>query len=369
MSLWQPTRRELIKSAPLALAAAALPTPIKAAASNPALRFSVVGDWGRDGKEHQSEVANAMHAVQRTEGSEFVVSTGDNFYGTLLFGQGVETISDRQWDTSFERIYSPDLGPWYVTLGNHDYAGNVEAQIKKTWHSSRWRMPNYFHEKLFQRPSLPSIHLFFIDTVAWIGSETRPWSFLGSAPNEKRRIAQMEWLINGLRGSPAPLKLVFGHHGIYSIGKHGGEMRMKELDDVLRRFDVTAYVNGHDHCMYHVSHQGMHYICSGAGSEMLARYKGGFAIGPNNNSQAGCVLPGYCEGTHDPRPVFPVWHSFGAKDPGGPYELKGGFAHFTLTAQEFSVKFYEGIPSLDAGDDRLPRVHHPAVLRRFAPAL
>jgi hypothetical protein len=76
---------------------------------------------------------------------------------------------------------------------------------------------------------------------------------------------------------------------------------MKELDDVLRAHGVTAYINGHDHCLYHISRDGLHYICSGGGSEVLATYTGG--------NSSGCVFETFCE--EAPRGnAFPLWHYF-----------------------------------------------------------
>ena len=70
---------------------------------------------------------------------------------------------------------------------------------------------------------------------------------------------------------------------------------------MLRAYGVTAYVSGHDHCLYHISRGGMHYICSGGGSEVLATYTGG--------EESGCVFDAFCDDT--PRgKAFPLWHRF-----------------------------------------------------------
>ena len=120
MTLIQPTRRDFLTSGSAALAWALPHTASNASTVTP-LEFMIVGDWGRDGAYYQRQVATAMGQFRR---SQFVVSTGDNFYQ-----HGVGSIHDRKWDTSFQRIYSAVPQRWYAVLGNHDYAGSVEAQM------------------------------------------------------------------------------------------------------------------------------------------------------------------------------------------------------------------------------------------------
>lgn len=337
MTLWQPTRRELIATAPLLLGAASLPSPLLVGAQKP-LRFLVVGDWGRNGADFQTAVAQRMGEVAAAmDGVDFIVSTGDNFYVT-----GVGSASDPQWNSSFEGIYThPRLQvPWHATLGNHDYIGFAEAQIDRYTKNpkGRWKMPYFWHSRLGADFGHPQVDLFFIDTVAWQGRESKWWGLLGSKPTPERQRDQIRWLDASLAASTARFKLVFGHHGIYSIGPHGhgGEKQMSELDDLLRHHRVAAYVNGHDHCMYHITHNGMDYICSGAGSEMLPKYAGG--------KESGCVVAGYCEISADKSALFPVWRAFLAKSKDEAVRLDGGFASFEVGPNSVEVKFHDSRP-------------------------
>jgi hypothetical protein len=160
----------------------------------------------------------------------------------------------------------------------------------------------------------------------WIGKEGFPFYFLGSDISADGQRLQAEWLVRELRGSTARFKFVFGHHGVHSIGPHGGEMQMAQLDDVLRQYGVTAYVHGHDHCLFHISHRGMDYICSGGGSKVLATYTGGRA--------PGCVYDGFC----DPA-VFPHW-------PRNAFVRDAGFASFDVYRDRvaFSLLGLNGSP-------------------------
>src|SRR5690606_4499303 len=109
-------------SQPRGLSSEDLPEPF----STDAFNFLVVGDWGRNGFFNQSEVAQAMGRTGEAIGSRFVISTGDNFYTS-----GVTSVTDPKWARSFEEIYTaPNLQrPWYAVLGNHDWQGDVQAQI------------------------------------------------------------------------------------------------------------------------------------------------------------------------------------------------------------------------------------------------
>ena len=66
-----------------------------------ALHFIVMGDWGRNGADHQREVADQMGKTATAINSQFVIATGDNFYPS-----GVISEWDPLWRYSFEDIYT-----------------------------------------------------------------------------------------------------------------------------------------------------------------------------------------------------------------------------------------------------------------------
>lgn len=141
------TRRRAIQG----LAAAAFTGAVTSAwaAAEPALTFLAVGDWGRDGKDNQTEVAGQMGLVAAALDARFVISVGDNFYE-----DGVQGVDDPQWQTSFEDVYAaPSLQvPWHVALGNHDYHGDSQAQLDYSAKSRRWRLPSRWY---LRRESAP----------------------------------------------------------------------------------------------------------------------------------------------------------------------------------------------------------------------
>ena len=262
MPLWQPTRRELIATAPLLLGAAALPAQLVAAGPRN-LKLFVVGDWGRNGAHYQTHVAGWMHYHAMRSGCDAIVSTGDNFYD-----YGVASSDDRQWRTSYENIYSPELRrtPWFPIAGNHDWGGSIWAQLDRSG-TGGWHMPWLWYDIPGARFGRPDVHLFFIDTLVWKGRENRLFRLCGQAVRDEDVRQQKIWLADALRASCAPTKLVFGHHPIYSGSLDGGGMSLEDLNQVLIEARVTAYFCGHKHCLYHIANDDLDYICSGGGSE------------------------------------------------------------------------------------------------------
>ncbi len=333
MALKQFTRRDFVAAVPLVLAA---PTLLRAQpAPEKVWRFLVIGDWGRDGREDQRRTALAMEQIAREKRTEFVISTGDNFYHW-----GVWSDTDHRWNTCFENVYSPDLGNWYSVLGNHDYGGSVQAQIDRTRISPRWHMDARWYDKVMRRDGWPTLQMLFFDTVALEGKEHFPFMLYGTSMDKSMMAVQLEDMKRKLDPT-ADIRIGVGHHPIWSVGPHGGPMQYDELNTMLKAAKVKAWVNGHDHCLYHIRQDAMHYVCSGAGSEVLHSTK----FGPGE-----CVVADQCSGN----PHEPKWQSLFHKNPGGDGNIAGGFALFELGRDAGSFTFYnsDAIP-LGAGAVKL----------------
>ncbi len=109
------------------------------------LNFAVIGDWDRHGEYYQKEVADKLADGIVGIGASFILSTGDNIYPN-----GVASEYDPNWQSDFENIYTRHATyiNWYVTLGNHDYKTNPDAEVAYTKISERWHMPaRYFSIK------------------------------------------------------------------------------------------------------------------------------------------------------------------------------------------------------------------------------
>lgn len=261
-------RRDVLRSMATAAAVTAVPRVWGAASSGSGtLDFLVVGDWGRDGTDHQREVAIQMGKHATRTRSRCVMSVGDNFYD-----DGVASATDPQWRTSFEDVYTADSlqVPWYVALGNHDYRGVPQAQLEYAKASPRWRMPERYYKVPGAEVDAPQVDLFFIDTSPLVHKyREKVDSVIADNVASQDINAQLSWLDTQLGQSNAPWKLVIGHHTIYSGGSgHGDTPETVELiEPLLRKHGVQAYIHGHDHDLQHIRRAGIHYFCCGAGSE------------------------------------------------------------------------------------------------------
>lgn len=258
----KPNRRQVLAGAS-ALAAETLAFNAHGASESSSLL--VVGDWGRAAAPHQREVAMQMDMAAGELDCAGVLSVGDNFYE-----DGVQSVDDPKWRTLFEDVYSgTNLKslPWHVALGNHDYGGVPQAQVDYTARSDRWNMPARYFKAA--GAGLPDVDLFIIDTNPLIAENATGDDPLNINVLTQDGAAQLAWLDRELADSKAKFKIVAGHHTLFSGGSTHGDTPglIARLLPVLRRHGVTAYVNGHDHDLQHIARDGMHFVCSGGGSE------------------------------------------------------------------------------------------------------
>jgi acid phosphatase len=236
-----------------------------AKASEPALSFLAVGDWGRDGHDNQAEVARQMGLTADAVNARFVISVGDNFYE-----DGVTGVTDPKWKTSFEHVYTaPSLQvPWHVALGNHDYHGDSQAQLDYGKTSSRWRLPARWYMRRETTPDGASLDLFVLDTSPYIRGYYDDGAVKVKVAGQDTA-AQLRWFEQALAASKADWKVVVGHHPIWSAGKHGGMPELQaQIDPLLQKHRVALYLFGHEHDLQHIHRGVTHYVCTGAGSKM-----------------------------------------------------------------------------------------------------
>jgi tartrate-resistant acid phosphatase type 5 len=247
--------------------------------SEQGISFLVIGDWGSgDNPTYaptQAAVAQAMAQVGLKEKIQFVVSVGDNFYE-----DGVQSTTDPKWATSFVNMYTGEAlqKRWYQMLGNHDYMGNVDAQLKYKA-DPRWHMPgrNY----TFSLPVTGDIRATFIviDTTPFVNE------YYNYPQNEEMRNqlrdqhweAQLEWAKAEFKKVPKKdWLIVFGHHPVFSGHKVDGQNEFlgghRELQTtiqpLLEQHEAAAYISGHVHDLEHVMFNKVQYFVSGAGSRV-----------------------------------------------------------------------------------------------------
>jgi len=228
------------------------------------LNFIVFGDWGRNGEQDQRDVAAQMAVAAKDMDSKFIISVGDNFYEN-----GVSSVDDPQWQTSFEKVYSaPSLRiPWQVILGNHDYHGNCDAQISYGKTNPLWKMPARYYVQSEKIDAATTVDFFYLDTTPMIKSyhtdaHTQNQVATQDVPG------QLAWFKAALAASTAQWKIVVGHHPIYSGGGHGDTPELIEhILPLLQEYKVQAYFNGHDHDLQHLVAGEVNLFDSGAGSQ------------------------------------------------------------------------------------------------------
>jgi tartrate-resistant acid phosphatase type 5 len=256
------TRRTFTKLVLAASASLPIARPTFAR-TDPGCHFFVLGDWGHKNSDGQRRVAKAMSDIASTKPPRFVISTGDNFYG-----RGVPSDTDDLWAEAFENVYSAEAlkCPWYTVLGNHDYKGNVDAQIAYARRNPRWVLPSRYYQHVEPVGASSRIEFFFLDTMQLVSTRPRLWTkwIDGADPN-----LQIDWLEQSLRNSSAQWKIVVGHHPIVSAGPHlASPPLVKLVKPLLETYGVQVYFSGHEHNLQHHVTAGIHYLISGAGSRV-----------------------------------------------------------------------------------------------------
>ena len=237
------------------------------------LQFIAMGDWGRNGADHQKQVAEQMGKTAAEIKSQFTISTGDNFYPS-----GVVSEFDPLFRYSFEDIYTAFSlqWDWYPVLGNHDYKTNPDAQVAYSKISRRWKMPaRYYAEKFFINGDTTQVVLIaFIDTNPLIPEF---YSNAEYGPNVKTQdsTAQKIWLEKVLSDPSKNIKwkIVVGHHPMYSGGGrtdgYDTKAIRRSLKPMFDKYGVDIYLTGHEHNLQHLvaADSKTNHFISGAASE------------------------------------------------------------------------------------------------------
>jgi tartrate-resistant acid phosphatase type 5 len=197
--------------------------PLVGAARN----FSIIafGDWGWDGRD--SGLRETMEQIKKLGVSNFFL-LGDNFYPS-----GIKLgLKDPQFDL-FRKIVRLPGASYYAVLGNHDYEGDVAAQIEFSRIDSQWILPAKYYARMFQFGTV-RLCAVFIDT------ETL---YQGDEP-------QLEWIRRtlGQCQSPGVWRVVVGHRNVISAGQYNTNTKIKNiLQPTLNEFGVHVYLSGHEH--------------------------------------------------------------------------------------------------------------------------
>jgi 3',5'-cyclic AMP phosphodiesterase CpdA len=222
-------------------------------------QFLVIGDFGEKGEFYQTALSKII-AIYKNE-IDFVVTTGDNFYPN-----GVTNPKDEHFHLSFESIYR-DISPinWYITLGNHDHRGSIQALKEYATLNKNWIFPDSFY-------SFSKIENEF--SSQFVVTDTSPFlRYLWIFPLKIKYLfgnqKQLGWLDKQTKPE-ANWKFVFGHHPIFSGGTHSDtEELKKKFLKILKKNKVDIYFSGHDHDLQVLkdSDSDILFVVSGGGSK------------------------------------------------------------------------------------------------------
>jgi len=194
------------------------------------------GDSGTGGPA-QVQVAEAVGTFCAAGRCDLLLLLGDNFMPA-----GVDGVDDPQWQPKVVEPYAPLGLPIRPVLGNHDHAGDAQAQVDFTARSDLWDMP-----ALYYTFSMGPVAFFALDT------DRMDWR-------------QRHWLRRGLRHSGAAWNVVFGHHPLRSWGPHGpARGALARIARPVERF-ADFYLCGHEHGQQVLRGQAIHAVMASGGS-------------------------------------------------------------------------------------------------------
>jgi len=194
------------------------------------VRFAVIGDQG-SGSKQQYEVGTQMAAFHQKFPFTFVLTVGDNIYG-----------SERPQDfvKKFEAPYKALLDAnvlFYASLGNHDDP------------NQRMYKPFNMDGKRYYSFKRGSVHFFALDS-----------NYMDPV--------QVAWLDAELKDSGSDWKIAYFHHPPYASGMHGSQTDLRKvIEPLFLKYGVDAVFNGHEHFYERIKPQNgiAYFVTGGAG--------------------------------------------------------------------------------------------------------
>jgi 3',5'-cyclic AMP phosphodiesterase CpdA len=214
----------------------------------PLLRFAAIADAGFGSKD-QYAVASAMQQTYEKKPFPFVLMAGDNIYS-----YGEISLAKPRFEDPYAPLLSKDV-KFYAVLGNHDIikSNNGLDQINYPL----FNMSDRYYSFNKGDTDKGTVEFFALDT-----NSNTAWD------------DQLAWLDQQLTISTASWKIVFGHHPLYSSGRHGSNPELaKKLAPIFAKHKVPLYLCGHDHGYERFEPiNGTTYIVNGGGGAPLYKF-------------------------------------------------------------------------------------------------
>lgn len=230
-----------------------------AAPFNLTASFLAFGDWGLMSESLTATIGkiNAKF-FSTTYPLNGVFLLGDNFYP-----RGIShdlSIRDPQFNlfSDFVGASAPEYVQFYPVLGNHDWMGNVRAQIAFSSLDRKWVFPDFFHFKRFQIDDV-SLCVWFIDTERFASDAGQQTWFRESLRSEK---STCSWTI------------VNGHYPVFTGGEYTRCTTLARFREsilpIMRDNRIDLYLSGHEHQSQILKEDEYNtvYVVAGAVSDM-----------------------------------------------------------------------------------------------------
>jgi hypothetical protein len=237
------------------------------------LRFFVIGDFG-SGDSSERSVADAMtREFRRLAGDNpvrFVITTGDNVYGSLGFTLRFSNTGDKDthWESRFFGPFAPIIAsvPFYPSLGNHD-GNETENRADLAAYLDNFFFPAHVPSRYYRFSYGGLADFFALDSTT--NSESGP-----PRPAYRKDDEQFKWLQANLGGSRVPWKIPYFHHPPFNAGpRHpAAGAELSHFLDLFKRSGVKVSFSGHEHNFQFSKKNGqtgnIRYVLSGAGGEL-----------------------------------------------------------------------------------------------------
>ena len=220
------------------------------------MKIYLVGDVGDYSNMTKTIFKNI---VLDSEKNDVIILLGDNFYPN-----GVNSVDDLKWNNFKELLLNVKT---FAVLGNHDYLGNVKAQIN--FKKYNWNMDNHYYKRTFDK-----FEFFFIDTSILVPDYCNlNYNIVKSKLNNEPTVISknmIEWLDVETNKSNK-IKIVIGHYPVVSFGMYGINKKLFEiLFPIFKKNSIKYYISGHDHNLQIIDITSQNYsfkqLISGSGS-------------------------------------------------------------------------------------------------------
>ncbi len=222
------------------------------------LSLLFMGDWGSDQVKKVTpfltEKENA-HCAQGKKAASGLFLLGDNFYP-----DGVSSVDDPLWERYFLSPFKEVNTSMYVIAGNHDHhQKDIHAQLE--FQDPRWHFPSPYYAVEFRENDL-SILAIQLDTWDLVGGNSEA----GTDIVDKEQFKWLRLQLEKSKQGNYDYVIVNGHYPIRSVGGHGDvNALVNEIVPLLQKYEVSAYLFGHDHILQLLKEDGLVYVGSGVG--------------------------------------------------------------------------------------------------------